>query len=121
MKVWNYIKENKFSSGYFAGHFGLQYYLEKIGMEALEVNKPLERNGYLITAKIPDPQKPAKEIVEKLRLVERKSLESRFPVRLMSPAVRAGFYSSYWGILPFNFSLKPLDEAGIYEILVSRN
>jgi hypothetical protein len=56
------------------------------------------------------------EIVEKLRLLEKKSFESRFPVRLMNPAVRAGFYSSYWGILPFNFSLKPLDEAAVYEI-----
>jgi hypothetical protein len=116
VELAGYVKENKFNSGYFVGHFGLQYYLEKIGMAALEVNKPLERGGYLIAAKIPDPQKPSKEIVEKLRFVEKKSLESKFPVRLMNPAARAGFYSSYWGILPFNFSLMPLDEAGIYEI-----
>ena len=111
-----YVKDKGYNTGYFTGHFGFQYYLEKAGMTALEVNKPLSGGGYLIAARIPDPQKPSSEITGRLKLVELKPLESGFPVRLMNQKVRAGFYSSYWGILPFNFSFTPIDDIAVFKI-----
>lgn len=111
-----YVKSKQYNSGSFVGHFGFQYYLEKIGMTALEVNKPLTEDGYVIAAKIPDPQKPSEQALERMQLIEVKPLESGWPVRLMDPGSRAGFYSSYWGILPYSVSSKPLDITAIYKI-----
>jgi len=111
-----YVQDKGCNTGYFLGHFGFQYYLEKAGMTALEVNKPLPGGGYLIAAKIPDPQRPSSETSSRLKLKELKPLKSAFPLRLMNPKLRVGFYSSYWGILPFNFSTAPLDEIAIFEI-----
>jgi 4-amino-4-deoxy-L-arabinose transferase-like glycosyltransferase len=114
------IKDKGYNNGYFIGHFGFQYYLEKAGMTALEVDKPLAGGGYLIAARIPDPQKPSSEIFGALKLVEVWPLRSWLPLRLMNPKARAGFYSSYWGILPYNFSMLPLDDIAVFGIKYDR-
>jgi hypothetical protein len=111
-----YVKDKGYNKGYFVGHFGLQYYLEKAGMTALEVNKPLLGAGFIVAARNPDPQRPSQEIMSAIKLIELKPFQSRFPLRLMNSKLRAGFYSSYWGILPFNFSDEPLDEIAIFKI-----
>ena len=116
-EVSGYIKDIGYNRGYFIGHFGFQYYLEKTGMAALEVNKPMQGGGYLLAARNADPQKPSMEILSAVKLIELKPLQSSFPLRLMNSKVRAGFYSSYWGILPFNFSFAPLDEVAIFKII----
>ncbi len=110
------IQDKGYNNGHFLGHFGFQYYLEKAGMTALEVNKPLASGGYLIAARIPDPQKPSGEIAGVLKIVDTWHLESGFPLRLMNPRARAGFYSSYWGILPFNFSMMPVDDVIVFSV-----
>ncbi len=110
-----YVKQKGYNNGYFTGHFGFQYYLEKAGMTAFETKREdIEKGSYFITATLPDPQKPKNELILKLRTVDRVSYESKFPVRTMSPSGRAGFYSSFWGILPFSASNKPLEDFYIF-------
>ncbi len=112
-----YVRQEGYNKGYFTGHFGLQYYLEKAGMKAFETHREdIEEGSYFITATLPDPQKPNDKLLRKLRIIEHKSYESRFPVRIMNPAGRAGFYSSFWGILPFGISKKPLEDFYIFRI-----
>jgi hypothetical protein len=111
-----YVQQKGYNKGYFTGHFGFQYYLEKTGMTALETKlEDIEQGSYLITAILPDPQKPNNKLIRKLRIVEHKSYKSRFPIRTMNPAGMAGFYSSFWGIMPFSISRKPLEDFYIFQ------
>ena len=112
-----YAGSKGYNKGYFLGHFGLQYYLEKEGMTALEVaKKDIVKGSYIITAILPDPQKPNDELLHKLEFIERKPYYSPMPLKLMSPHARAGFYSSFWGIFPFGISTAPLEEFFIFRV-----
>lgn len=104
---------------WFAGHWGFQYYLEKIGAVALNENDPNQKikpgniilyskvNTNPVMPAMPDPKR------ERFDLLETITVQSPIPLRLMKPAkslARAGFYSSLWGFLPYTFSREPLDE-----------
>ncbi len=112
----SYMQQKGYATGYFVGHFGFQYYMEKAGMEALEVEAMAVKPGYVVIALVPDPQKPDDSLFNVMQHVERKHFTSGFPVRVMNPWSRAGFYSSFWGIFPFSISRDSLDEFLIYRI-----
>ena len=112
-----YAASRGFTPGYFTGHFGFQYYMEKKGFSALEINKPPAGPAYLIVPRYPDAQKPGRELLGRIEFIEYRKVDSVFPLlRVMDPKSHAGFYSSFWGILPFNFSRNPLDEFLVYKI-----
>ena len=51
-----------------------------------------------------------------LKPVEKLTYRIRSPLRLLAPNSHAGFWSDGWGVLPFSFSLEPLDEFSIYRV-----
>ena len=110
------LMEAGYSKGYFAGHFGFHYYMEKAGFKALENDSVLEKGDYVVIAKTADPQKPSENILERLELKEVIKSESGFPLRVMNFGARAGFYSSFWGILPYSFSNSPVEEFAVYSV-----
>jgi 4-amino-4-deoxy-L-arabinose transferase-like glycosyltransferase len=112
----DYVQERGFRPGCFIGHFGFQYYMEKAGLTALEVGNTVDCKGYLVAARIPDPQRPGQELCLRLQTVEERSADSKYPLRLMDQRHGAGFYSSFWGIFPFCVSTAPLDDFVIYTI-----
>ena len=113
-RIASVIKERGYGQGYFIGHYGFQYYLESIGMKAFEVDEPQQEPGYVVISLVSDPQKPEDELFNKMKYIGHQSAASSFPVRLMSPWERAGFYSSFWGVFPFTCTGGPLDEFIIY-------
>ena len=88
---------------FFAGHWGFQYYMQAKGfIPADQVNSPF-REGDLVI--IPENNI---EIIGRpggFRFVARENLEllGGQLATTMDSALDAGFYSSYWGPLPFAF------------------
>lgn len=111
------------SKGYanarFTGHFGFQYYLEREGAAALEVQTASLDRPYLISARFCDIQRPTPSLIKKVRPLARVQPAEWYPVRVMNYGAFAGFYSSFWGILPWSVSLQPLEEFGVYAALVA--
>jgi len=62
------LEETGIKDGYFVGHFGFQYYMERKGFIPLEVSVPLKGPVNLIAAKMPDPQKPCRETMDRMDL-----------------------------------------------------
>lgn len=108
-----------YSNARFAGHFGFQYYLEREGAAAVEVAQERLDRHYLISARFCDVQRPHQAVRNALRSVARVQPAGYYPVRVMNYAAYAGFYSSFWGILPWSISLQPEEEFTIYASAVA--
>jgi hypothetical protein len=98
---------------YFMGHWGFQYYMEALGFTpADELNSEFAAGDMVIV--------PSNNI-EYIGLPRGFNLESQTHLQFlpktlvttMSSALGAGFYSSYWGPLPFAFGKVP---AEIYQL-----
>jgi 4-amino-4-deoxy-L-arabinose transferase-like glycosyltransferase len=93
----------------FQGHWGFQYYIEKLGGKAFDVNNPSMSSGDIMV--IPGnntniyPQFPKAGMPIKVLQFP----PARF-VSTMNSTGGAGFYSQIWGPLPFAFGRVP-DES----------
>src|SRR4030095_12050105 len=101
---------------WFTGHWGWQYYLEKMGAFPLPVsqNEALQAGDVVLTAENVAKQKVHPLLTPRLHLFERFSLSSRVPFLTMNSGANAGFYSNAWGSLPYTFSDKPLENFRFY-------
>ena len=116
VRIPEYFNSRGVNNGFFLGHFGFQYYMERSGFLPLEVNGAVKGPVFILAAKMPDPQKPAKKIFSRMKLKEHHMVPSTFPFRIMAPVDHAGFYSSFWGILPFTISREPLEEFAVFTL-----
>lgn len=98
---------------WFEGHWGFQYYMEQAGAEPLDIRQPQLRPGDFVAM-------PSNNI--QTRAINPKLILSRdqFELNLSGWAAtidgkhRAGFYSAYWGPLPYIIVRPPVEH---YEIL----
>jgi hypothetical protein len=92
---------------WFEGHWGFQWYMEKLGARAVDMLRPQIRpqDVLVIPNSTPGAARPDMNAVEFIDAVK------YFPNRYYStlnPSIGAGFYSDYRGPLPFAFGrLKP--------------
>jgi hypothetical protein len=102
-------------SVWFEGHWGFQYYMDKLGALPVDLNHPKPQAGdiLVIPAHNTDIYRPAPEIVAR-----REVLTIRNPSMLATwnAAVGAGFYASVVGPLPFGFGKVPAETVFIYEL-----
>ncbi len=102
-----------------AGHWGLQYYLERAGASELDLNKggwDEVRPGDVVVVPAANSNilRPNRKL---LADVERITVDCPLPLRLLSAYTgEGGFYSSATGFLPFSISREPLDEFDVVEI-----
>lgn len=96
---------------YFQGHWGFQYYMEKNGAVALDINKLPSSSGRIIVM----PENNTNAIAQASFLTVLQFKPARF-LTIMNKAVGAGYYSSVWGALPFAFGNVP-DEKYYIAIL----
>ncbi len=111
------------SSLWFTGHWGLQYYLEEAGARSLDMAhggwQQLLPGEKAIVARVNVMTLPP---MPQLELLETKEVACLSPLRLMSAwggdyqvhASQAGFYSSYWGFLPYALSSEPLELFSVF-------
>lgn len=102
---------------WFRGHWGFQYYMEKEGFEYLANNQMPASGDFIVipfmASYIPLPQ----EIDERLELVDIITYRTSFPIRTIHWEQHAGFYSHFYGFLPFMFSRAYLERFYIWKFI----
>jgi 4-amino-4-deoxy-L-arabinose transferase-like glycosyltransferase len=100
---------------WFAGHWGFQYYMEKLGAKPVETPKPAFKHGDVViypnhgsNIGIPD--------LSVLTLVTKFTFIPNSHVATMNPAVGAGFYASVMGPLPFAVGRLEPEIYLVYEV-----
>lgn len=94
---------------FFAGHWGLQRYLEQRGALAVNYDTPdLDARDAVLLATINNTN--VQPLPSHAWCVARIVVPNRWRVACMSRRAQAGFYGSAWGILPFQCSTHPVAE-----------
>lgn len=90
---------------WFEGHWGFQYYMEKLGYLPLDMDEPAAQPGDLIV--LPQNNSGVPGIPEPLNFAYLRYLKVENPslVAVMDVRFCSGFYSSQWGDLPYMLSL----------------
>ncbi|MFA6317339.1 MAG: glycosyltransferase family 39 protein [Elusimicrobiota bacterium] len=109
---------------FFAGHWGLQYYMEKVGAVPLDE----ARGGYeamkpgdlLVLSRVNSNNsllgEPKLSQGHVIRHDRRIIVTAALPLRLLSGWTgQGGFYADSWGFLPWSFSREPVDEFALGE------
>jgi hypothetical protein len=98
---------------WFEGHWGFQYYMEQAGAEALNLRQPQLRPRDILA--LPSNNIQTRGINPKL-IASREQLELDLSgwAATIDGKHRAGFYSAYWGPLPYIIVRPPVER---YEIL----
>jgi 4-amino-4-deoxy-L-arabinose transferase-like glycosyltransferase len=98
---------------WFEGHWGFQYYMEQAGAEALNLRQPQMRPGDFVA--LPSNNIQTRGINPQL-IASREQLDLDLSgwAATIDGKHRAGFYSAYWGPLPFVIVRPPVEY---YEIL----
>jgi 4-amino-4-deoxy-L-arabinose transferase-like glycosyltransferase len=97
--VWEKTR-NRGGTLWFAGHWGFQYYMELLGGRPVDWDHPMLRPGDFVVMPLNNAN---------MRIVNPEYVASQeyYEVPMhswagtISPRLGAGFYSSYWGPLPF--------------------
>ena len=106
---------NKEGNICFFGHWGFQYYMEKIGAKAIDVNRSRTTSCDIVI--VPrNNSSPVRPPFEYLRLRTIIEIPSSAWLTTMSSKMGAGFYSDVWGPLPFAVGLVPLEQYGVFEV-----
>jgi hypothetical protein len=90
---------------WFAGEWGLRYYLESLGGKLLLRNSVEASPGDIIVKPyIASPWVTLYDGDKYTRLLEQREAPQGFPIRILDFFSHAGFYSTGWGILPFSWA-----------------
>ncbi len=103
---------------WFQGHWGFQYYMERLGGLAVDYAKSRLRPNDLLV--IPRNNTNIKLPAAGFRAVKRFSIQPMNWVTTMEappPPNRAGFYSDIWGALPYGFGPVTPEEYFIFRFL----
>ena len=100
---------------WFAGHWGFQYYMEKLGAKPLDARKPEMQPGDMVVY----PNHGSNIGMPDLNLVKLSTTLIYFPnahIATMNPAVGAGFYAAVMGPLPFGLGPLEPERYQVYEV-----
>lgn len=99
---------------WFEGHWGFQYYLEKQGGQAIDLNDPKKASGdiLIIPANASNLYEPPMDLV---RLIAKRDYLPDAHCATMNNIAGAGFYASVHGPLPFAIGRPAPDRFYIFE------
>ncbi|HEV2495137.1 MAG TPA: glycosyltransferase family 39 protein [Terriglobia bacterium] len=100
----------------FSGEWGFHYYLAALGGEVMTLDSVGRPGELVVKSRACLSQQFDSQLDHSLRVVEEKTYRIRSPIRLLDKAARAGFWNDGWGVLPFWFSERPIDEIAIYRV-----
>lgn len=99
---------------WFVGEWGFRHYMETKGHRYLTSSDTTPAAGDIIVrpSSMDWPLDPS--LTQRMQLVSTDYSQSAFPVRLMEND--AGFYGSYWGMLPYTITNRPLEKFDVYQV-----
>ncbi|MFA5809962.1 MAG: hypothetical protein WC935_06475, partial [Thermoleophilia bacterium] len=101
---------------WFIGEWGFRHYMESQGYRYLtSANEEVAEGDLVVKPEVAD-WPLAGAVASRMQLVDRTEIEWSFPVRVMSTESNAGFYGSYWGMLPYTVTGAPVERFSVYRI-----
>lgn len=99
---------------WFVGEWGFRHYMETQGYRYLTSTETAPAAGDIVVrpSSMDWPLDPS--LTQRMQLIGTDYGQSAFPVRLMESD--AGFYGSYWGMLPYTFTNRPLERFDVYRV-----
>jgi 4-amino-4-deoxy-L-arabinose transferase-like glycosyltransferase len=102
---------------YSVGEWGFRYYLGRLGAQPLPADTSHVRGGsFLVIPKLAQPNEIPANLGSISMPVHEKSYRPATPLRVLDWQTPAGFYSTGWGLIPFSFSWKDLEEVRILQV-----
>lgn len=102
---------------WFAGEFGLRYYMEQEGYEELPRDVVPDEGDMIIQSPLGNWRAFSEDIDHRLELDRRISYQGILPLRVTSHKDSAGFYGSHWGLLPFSLAFGDVEEYLVYRVM----
>jgi hypothetical protein len=100
---------------WFQGHWGFQYYMERLGGKAVDFNSSDLKAGDIVA--VPSDNTNLRRLnAEAADLIDTITVERRGGVDTMDSTTGAGFYSTAWGPLPFAFGRPAPEFTRVYQI-----
>jgi len=93
------MKYNKIGNVWFQGHWGFQYYMEKLGASPMNLKGTEVQPGDFVI--IPVNNTGLALLHDRFKMIDEFNYPQGSFVATMSPNVSAGFYSSIWGPMPY--------------------
>jgi len=100
---------------YFEGHWGFQYYLEQLGGEPLDLKHPQAKPGDQIAIPFNNvwtANTPPYTVTSEQNIF----IPVHTGVTTIGWPLGAGFYSSYWGPMPFGMGPQPMQGARVFRV-----
>ena len=106
---------NETGAVWFQGHWGFQYYMQQLGMHPFDYRWSTLHPGDVLIIPRGDfnIQAPPAQLVTSEQLLE---IPLPQPVTTMCAAMEAGFYGSFYGVLPFAFGRVPPEPFHVFRI-----
>ncbi len=99
---------------WYVGHWGLQYYVEGLGKAYIDIHGMLPHSGDWIIIPTNAPQQAVPDL-SRSHIVKVINLVHNWPIFTMSVPLHAGWYSHYWGDMPFAVGNGPVETIAIWE------
>ena len=102
---------------YSVGEWGFRYYLGRAGTKPLPADESSIPGGsFLSVPKLAVPYDIASSLRSMLMPIQTFRYNPNTPLRILDWQTPAGFYSTGWGLLPFSYSRKPLEEIEVVQV-----
>jgi len=99
---------------WFVGEWGFRHYMETQGYRYLTSTETAPAAGDIVVRPISMDWPLDPSLTQRMTLIGTDYGQSAFPVRLMESD--AGFYGSYWGMLPFTITTRPQERFDVYQV-----
>jgi len=101
---------------WYSGQWALTWYGEQAGASCLSINAPYPQSGDIIVAgEVEGGASLVQRMDLKLRLLGTVSSD-RPGIRIMNPQAHAGFYSNYFGYLPWAWAKDAVNTYFIWQV-----
>ncbi len=100
---------------WYSGEWALTWYGEQAGADCLLLS-PLPAPGDIVVAGVIDGGAPLLDRLNLKKRLVRTISRDGFGVRIMNPAIDVGFYSNFYGYLPWRLSSAPVNTYYVWQI-----
>ncbi len=112
-----FAKITKGMTSYYGGEWGFRYYFSQAGVQQLPLDESHVRGGsFLALPKLALPYDVPWDLRSMTMPLQTLTYEPATPLRTLDWQTPAGFYSTGWGLIPFSFSQRILEEVELRQV-----
>jgi 4-amino-4-deoxy-L-arabinose transferase-like glycosyltransferase len=102
---------------FFGGEWGFRYYLSRAGVRQLPIDESLVNGGsFIVLPRLALPYPIPADLQSMTMPLHTFSYDVGTPLRILDREAHAGFYSTGWGLIPFSFSRRALEDLEIRQV-----